>query len=381
MSLWSNWAGPAVAAVALTAGLLLWLQPAKPSDEGGAVTASPQLRAAAVAANAQPNAQPSYREAVRAAAPAVVNIYTAKKMPRDRGWLGEPRHDYGDGVPQRATSLGSGVVWRADGYILTNDHVIEGADEIAVVAAGSLPMPARVVGTDPETDLAVLRVQARDLPVISRGNSASLEVGDVVLAIGNPFGVGQTVTQGIVSATGRNHLGINTFENFIQTDAAINPGNSGGALIDASGRLVGINTAIYTQSQGSVGIGFAIPIALAGAVADELIGGGRVRRGWLGIQTQDVDARLAEGLALPVRSGALVMAVEVGGPAARSGLKAGDVVVQLNGKPVADSQALISLAAAAKPGETAALSVNRRGTKLTLSIALGQRPLLRREQT
>lgn len=319
----------------------------------------------------------SFRDAARAAMPSVVNIYTAQKLRGEwRGATG-PGHDYGNGAPERVTSLGSGVIWRGDGYIVTNNHVVEGADEIAVVVPERPPMQARVIGVDPESDLAVLRVPAQDLPVVSRGDVKALEIGDVVLAIGNPYGVGQTVTQGIVSATGRNHVGINTFENFIQTDAAINPGNSGGALVDVRGRLVGINSAIYTQSQGSVGIGFAIPVDLVAMVVEQLMTGSAVRRGWLGLQTQDVDVDVANALNLAARQGALVRSVEVGGPAARAGVKPGDVVTSIGDRLVADSAGLVALAAAGRPGDRVQVRVNRQGSELTLSVALGERPTLR----
>jgi Do/DeqQ family serine protease len=309
--------------------------------------------------------------------PSVVNIYTAKALPRSRGWPYGPPSDYGEGAPSLANSLGSGVIWRADGYVVTNNHVVEGADEIAVVVSGRPPLPARVVGTDPESDLAVLKVDATGLAAIPRGGSGHLDVGDVVLAIGNPFGVGQTVTQGIVSATGRNHLGINTFENFIQTDAAINPGNSGGALVDTAGRLAGINTAIYTRSEGSIGIGFAIPVEWVASVADELIAGGRVRRGYLGIQTQDLDAELASRLAVRAAPGVLVAAVEPDGPAQRGGLRPGDVIRSIGGNAVADATELVSRIGNAKPGDAVNLQIERRGQSIALDIKLGQRPVLR----
>ena len=315
----------------------------------------------------------SYSAAAKTAMPSVVNIYTAKAVPRNRGWPFNPPSDYGEGAPMRATSLGSGVIWRADGYVVTNNHVVEGADEIVVVASGRPPLSARVVGTDPESDLAVLKVDATGLAAIQRGGNSHLDVGDVVLAIGNPFGVGQTVTQGIVSATGRNHLGINTFENFIQTDAAINPGNSGGALVDTAGRLAGVNTAIYTRSEGSIGIGFAIPVDLVASVADQLIAGGRVSRGYLGIQTQELNTEQAAqlGAALP---GVLVAAVEVNGPAQRGGLRPGDVIRSIGGLAVADAADLVARTGSAKPGDTVALQIERRGAAKSLGITPGQRP-------
>ena len=359
------------AAGLLAFGLLSWTRPP-------ALPVEPALPAASAPAITVRTADhASYRAAVRAAMPSVVNIYTAKAVPRSRGWPFGPPSDYGEGAPTRVNSLGSGVIWRADGYVVTNNHVVEGADEIAVVVTGRPPLPARVVGTDPESDLAVLKVNATGLAAIQRGGSSHLDVGDVVLAIGNPFGVGQTVTQGIVSATGRDHLGINTFENFIQTDAAINPGNSGGALVDTAGRLAGINTAIYTRSEGSIGIGFAIPIELVTSVADELIAGGRVRRGYLGIQTQDLDVELASRLGVAATPGVLVAAVETNGPAQRGGLRPGDVIRSIGGKAVADAAELVSRTGNAKPGETVNLQVERRRERIALDIKLGQRPVLR----
>ncbi len=319
----------------------------------------------------------SYRSAVRAAMPSVVNIYTAKDLPRERGWPFGSRGSFGREPAARTTSLGSGVVWRTDGFIVTNNHVVDGADQIEVMVPGRTPQAARVIGTDPESDLAVLKIEATDLIAIPRGNSSRLEVGDVVLAIGNPFGVGQTVTQGIVSATGRSHLGINTFENFIQTDAAINPGNSGGALVDTSGRLAGINTAIYTQSEGSVGIGFAIPLEWVSSIADELIAGGSVKRGYLGIRSQDLDAALAARLGVKPAPGVVVAAIESGGPAARSGLLAGDVIRAIDDRVVNDAAALMSRASSARPGDTFELRIDRRGKEVVLKIKLGQRPALR----
>ena len=322
----------------------------------------------------------SYSAAAKTAMPSVVNIYTAKAIPSSRGWPFDPPSDYGEGAPMRATSLGSGVIWRADGYVVTNNHVVEGADEIAVVASGRPPLSARVVGTDPESDLAVLKVDATGLPAIQRGGNSLVDVGDVVLAIGNPFGVGQAVTQGIVSATGRNHLGINTFENFIQTDAAINPGNSGGALVVTAGRLAGINTAIYTRSEGSIGIGFAIPVELVASLADQLIAGGRVRRGYLGIQTQDLDAERAAQLGSAALPGVLVAAVEVDGPAQRGGLRPGYVIRSIGGLAVADAADLVARTGNAKPGDTVVLQIERRGAAKALEITLGQRPTITQQR-
>jgi len=308
----------------------------------------------------------SYRAAVVKAMPSVVNIYTAKTV---RSPLTDDplfRFFYGEQQPEQATSLGSGVIISEQGYILTNNHVVAEADEIAVAIGRDTVAPAKIVGTDPETDLAVLRVKASGLRPITFGTSDALQVGDVVLAIGNPFGVGQTVTQGIVSATGRNRLGINTFENFIQTDAAINPGNSGGALIDTRGNLVGINTAIFSQSGGSQGIGFAIPVTLARQVFGQIIEKGGVDRGWLGVSARDVAETGARG--------ALIMGVQRGGPAERAGMRPGDIIVAVNGKPISDTGALINETAALAPGTRGTFDVLRNGKPLPIPVEVGRRP-------
>jgi len=308
----------------------------------------------------------SYRAAVVKATPSVINIYTAKTV---RSPLTDDplfRFFYGEQQPEQATSLGSGVIISEQGYILTNNHVVAEADEIAVAIGRDTVAPAKIVGTDPETDLAVLKVNASGLRPITFGKSDALQVGDIVLAIGNPFGVGQTVTQGIVSATGRNRLGINTFENFIQTDAAINPGNSGGALIDTRGNLVGINTAIFSQSGGSQGIGFAIPVSLARQVFAQIIEKGRVDRGWLGVSARDVAETGARG--------ALIMGVQRGGPAERAGIRAGDLIVAVNGKPISDTGALINETAALAPGTRGTFGVLRDGKPLSIPVEVGRRP-------
>src|SRR4051812_31508575 len=281
----------------------------------------------------------SFSDAVRRAQPAVVNIFTSKEIKAPRNpLLNDPlfRHFFGDRLdddPQRALSLGSGVIVNAKGFILTNHHVVEAADEIEVALADGKKLRARTIGSDPETDLAVLQVQGAELPAITFGNDDALKVGDVVLAIGNPFGVGQTVTMGIVSALGRSHLGINTFENFIQTDAAINPGNSGGALIDAAGHLVGINTAIYSRSGGSLGIGFAIPVSSAKLVMEQIISNGAVTRGWIGVEAQELTPELVTSFKLASTDGALIAGVLKGSPAERAGVKPGDILTGVDGKP------------------------------------------------
>ncbi|MFH1661177.1 S1C family serine protease [Ampullimonas aquatilis] len=314
----------------------------------------------------------SFRQAAHKAMSSVVNVYTLKQVVTRRGpGFGHPFGQlFGVPAPQPATSLGSGVVVSADGYILTNNHVIEGADEIAVAFPTGEAAEARMVGGDPETDLAVLKIEAKGLVPVTFADPASVEVGDPVLAIGNPFGVGQTVTQGIVSATGRNRLGINAFENFIQTDAAINPGNSGGALVDASGALIGINTAIFSQSGGSQGIGFAIPVSIARQVLEQILKTGRVERGWLGIEAREI--RRENG-----RPEVVIAGVLRGGPADVGGIRPGDVVVSINQRPVTDTVDLINRIAAVAPGSSLGISVRRDGFELPLRLRAGKRPALR----
>jgi serine protease DegQ len=320
----------------------------------------------------------SYSPAARKAMPSVVNISTSKL--RRHPFIDDPlfRRFFGDqleGETQRASSLGSGVIVGAEGYILTNHHVIEAADEIEVALNDGRQARARLVGADPESDLAVLKVELRNLPAITFGRPDQASVGDVVLAIGNPFGVGQTVTQGIVSGLGRSHLGINTFENFIQTDAAINPGNSGGALVDANGNLIGVNTAIYSRSGGSMGIGFAIPVSLARQVMDQIIATGSVTRGWIGVEAQDITPELAESFKLPKGSkGVLIAGVVRGGPADHAGVKPGDILVEVEGKPVVDSSVMLNLVAEAQPGKVALLKVLRNTTPVTVKLTVGKRP-------
>ena len=314
-----------------------------------------------------------FRAAAAKASASVVNIYTRKAPPRQLpGWL-RPYGGPDEETAQGQSSLGSGVIVAAQGFILTNNHVVEGADEIAVMLPGGKVAEARVVGTDPETDLAVLRIEAKGLQPITFADPTSVQIGDIVLAVGDPFGVGQTVTQGIVSATGRNRLGINTFENFIQTDAAINPGNSGGALVDASGHLVGINTAIYSRSGGSQGIGFAIPVSLARQVMEQIIATGRVSRGWLGVSARDVIHETTGAAA-----GAALVAVQRGGPADRAGLRAGDTVVSINGKGISDTAALINETAALSPGTQAQFKILRGREAVSLAVELGRRPVTRK---
>ncbi|HRH86174.1 MAG TPA: trypsin-like peptidase domain-containing protein [Rubrivivax sp.] len=368
--------------IAVTAGLLIAWKAFGPESVAPArtdvvaVREAPHADAAASAPNGKSVAtrlEAGFRAAAAKASASVVNIYTRKAPPRQLpGWL-RPYGGSDEEAAQGQSSLGSGVIVAAQGFILTNNHVVEGADEIAVMLPGGKVAEARVVGTDPETDLAVLRVEAKGLQPITFADPASVQIGDIVLAVGDPFGVGQTVTQGIVSATGRNRLGINTFENFIQTDAAINPGNSGGALVDTSGHLVGINTAIYSRSGGSQGIGFAIPVSLARQVMEQIIATGRVSRGWLGVSARDVVHETTGAAA-----GAALVAVQRGGPAERAGLRAGDTVVSINGKEIGDTAALINETAALSPGTKAQFKVLRGRETTSLAVELGQRPITRK---
>jgi Do/DeqQ family serine protease len=322
----------------------------------------------------------SYSDAVRRATPSVVNIMTSKEIRTERHpLLNDPifRRFFGEQLPdesQRASSLGSGVIVTSSGYVLTNNHVVEAADEIEVALADGKKLLAKVVGNDPETDLAVPRIEGDNMPAIQFGSSEALRVGDVVLAIGNPFGVGQTVTSGIVSALGRTGLGINTFENFIQTDAAINPGNSGGALVDASGSLVGINTAIFSRSGGSIGIGFAIPVSTARMVLEQIVKNGSVTRGWIGVEVREITPPIAESFRLEDTRGALIAGVLRGGPADRAGVKPGDVLVEVQGRPVADPTGMLNLIAALAPGQDAKLKLKRRGKEVEAAITVGRRP-------
>ena len=318
----------------------------------------------------------SYAAAAKRAAPAVVSVITSKtphlNHPRaDDPWF---RYFFGDQESPAQSGIGSGVIVSADGFVLTNNHVVDHMDDIDVQLADGRRAKAEVIGTDPESDLAVLRVKLDKLPAVSFGNSDALQVGDVVLAIGNPFGVGQTVTAGIVSALGRNQLGINTFENFIQTDAAINPGNSGGALIDASGNLMGINTAIYSRSGGNLGIGFAIPVSTARQVMDGLIKEGQVTRGWIGVEPRDLTPEIAETFNLKVSQGVLITGVLQGGPASQSGLRPGDVVVKVADTAVGNTAQLLSAVSMLKPRTQARLGVQRGASEIDVQVIVGQRP-------
>ncbi|MBS1188490.1 MAG: Do family serine endopeptidase [Rhodocyclaceae bacterium] len=334
---------------------------------------------------AGPLGSASYRDAARKALPAVVHIYTtqAVKTPR-HPLLDDPifRHFFGerpDGQPRRNSGLGSGVIVSPNGYVLTNFHVVDAADDIKVALSDGTAYKAKLIGSDPESDLAVLQIKADKLAAITFGATENLQVGDVVLAIGNPFGVGQTVTMGIVSALGRSHLGINTFENFIQTDAAINPGNSGGALVDAAGNLIGINTAIYSRTGGSLGIGFAIPVSSAKTIMDQIIQNGTVIRGWIGVEAQEITPDLAESFGLPGTEGALIAGVVRGSPADQAGIKPGDVLLAVNAQPVKDPQVMLDLIAGLKPNDKAAFRLRRDKSVLDMPVKIGKRPSVKRE--
>jgi serine protease DegQ len=320
----------------------------------------------------------SFASAAKKAAPAVVSINTSKAAQRNPHaadpWF---KFFYGDQGQEAQSGLGSGVILSASGYVLTNNHVVEGADEIEVVLNDSRRARAKVIGTDPDTDLAVLKIELDKLPVIVLGSSDALQVGDQVLAIGNPFGVGQTVTSGIVSALGRNQLGINTFENFIQTDAAINPGNSGGALVDVNGNLLGINTAIYSRSGGSMGIGFAIPVSTAKLVLEGIVKDGQVTRGWIGVEPNNLSPELAETFGVKAKEGVIITGVLQGGPAAQAGLKPGDVIVSVADKAVGNVSELLSNVAALKPGTPAKFGLLRSEQNIEIAVTPGLRPKTR----
>lgn len=328
----------------------------------------------------------SYHEAVKKSMPAVVNIFTSKVNTTSKNRKGNNNNStdplfkffFGEQPPdtEPSSSLGSGVIVSPEGIILTNHHVISDANEIDVALADGRKVKAKIIGSDPETDIAVLKIDVKQLPMpITLGKIESIHVGDVVLAIGNPFGVGQTVTSGIISALGRDHVGINTFENFIQTDAAINPGNSGGALVDTRGNLIGINTAIYSNNGGSMGIGFAIPINLAKQVMESILSNGSVTRGWIGVEPQNLSKELSESLGLPKNtSGVLLSGVLEGGPAAKGGIKPGDVLVAVNGNSTKDVRQLLNQIAHISPGNEATLKILRKDKELELKVQTGKRP-------
>lgn len=323
----------------------------------------------------------SYSDAVQRAAPAVANIYTSKAADSDsaQAFPAPPLRDYSDTLPvpnRQQSSLGSAVILNAEGYLLTNNHVVAGADEILVLLRDGREALAELIGTDPETDLAVLKIDLPDLPVVTISPNQQ-RIGDVVMAIGNPFGLGQTVTMGIVSATGRNQLGLNTYEDFIQTDAAINQGNSGGALIDANGNLIGINTAIFSQSGGSQGIGFAIPANLAMEVMQAIISQGRVIRGWLGVEVQPLTNELAESFGLESREGIVVSGLYREGPAWNAGLLPGDVILHIDQEPVSNGRQAMNQVARAHPGQKVRLRILRDGQAMQFEAEVGVRPSFR----
>jgi len=324
-------------------------------------------------------------EVAETAGPSVVNISTTTTITMEQNPFGDMFNDplfrkfFGDGNSkpgqkrkQKSSALGSGVIVSENGYILTNNHVVQGADEIKIVLSDKREFKGKIVGSDPKTDLAVVKIDAKDLPTIQIGSSGKLKTGDVVLAIGNPFGLNQTVTMGIVSAVGRSNVGIADYEDFIQTDAAINPGNSGGALVNTSGQLVGINTAIFSTSGGYMGIGFAIPTDMAKAVMDSIIKNGKVIRGWLGVSIQNITPDLAKSLGIKETTGALVSGVMKDSPAEKAGLRRGDIITELDGKAVEDSRLLRNMVADNAPGKTVTLTVLRKDKKELLQVILGE---------
>ena len=351
-----------------------WLKSVGRTSSGITLIEAPSQEGAGRAAG-------SLSAAARKAAPAVVSINTSQS--RSRHLQGQDpwfRFFYGDQEEDAPAGLGSGVIVSPEGHVLTNNHVIEDADGIEVILADGRKANARVIGTDPETDLALLKIELGQLPVMVLGQMEQLQVGDVVLTIGNPFGVGQTVTSGIVSALGRTQLGINTFENFIQTDAAINPGNSGGALVDVNGQLLGINTAIYSRSGGSMGIGFAIPVSLARQVMQDLLRDGKVTRGWIGVEPQALSSEMADNVKLPsskepgVARGVLIAGVLQNGPAAKAGIRPGDVILKVGTQPVSSVSELLSQVASLRPGQPASLQIWRAQNLAEIKVTPAERP-------
>jgi serine protease DegQ len=346
------------------------------------VSSEVSIRQVAPPAGAPRTPATSYAEAAQRAMPAVVSVYTTKEIRRGP-YSEDPFFErfFGERFRQQAervTSLGSGVIATADGYVLTNNHVVQAADEILVALGDGRRVEAKLVGADPETDLAVLRIEAPNLPVITFGRSEDLHVGDVVLAIGNPFNVGQTVTMGIVSALGRTGLDLSRYESYIQTDAAINQGNSGGALVDTHGNLVGINTAIFSRSGGSIGIGFAIPTTIITQVMEQLIKTGKVVRGYFGIEPEDITPEMVDALKLPRRDGVIVRGVQRSAPAGKAGLEPGDILLSINDQPVQDTPRMLTQIAQLAPGSVARVKVIRGGKELEIAVTVGERPVPQR---
>jgi serine protease DegQ len=348
------------------------------SPAGGAPVQFNISQAPAVVSLGASSSPGSFAPAARRASPSVVSVVTSASMDTKGGGKGNSAdpwfHRYFGDQDGPTGGTGSAVIVSPDGYLLTNNHVVENAGQIEIGLADGRRVAAKVIGTDPESDLAVLKVALKDLPAITFGDADNLQVGDVVLAIGNPFNVGQTVTSGIVSAVGRTGLGLNTFENFIQTDAAINPGNSGGALVDATGQLLGINTAIYSRSGGSMGIGFAIPVSTARQVMEGLITEGVVTRGWIGVQPSDLTADMAESFKLKVNHGVLITGVLQDGPASAAGMQPGDVVLKVGAAAVANTAQLLNAVAALKPLSAAIITVQRGEQTVDLTVKVVQRP-------
>jgi serine protease DegQ len=323
-----------------------------------------------------------FSKAAQKVMPAVVNVFTSSEVkPQTHPFMDDPRFrfffgdQFEDNVPQQTSSLGSGVIVSHDGYILTNHHVIESADQIEVALSDGRTAKGHIVGSDPDTDLAVIKVDiGNSLPAITFAQSDQAHVGDIVLAVGNPFGVGQTVTMGIVSALKRNHLGLSTFENFIQTDAAINPGNSGGALVDVEGNLVGINSAIYSPNGGSLGIGFAIPVSTAKKIMEQIIQNGSVTRGWIGVAVQDLTPELLESFKLGDVQGVLIAEVVRGSPADKSGVKPGDILLSIADKPLTDSTIMLETISSLPPGKVTSLKLLRNQAEVEVQVKVGKRP-------
>jgi serine protease DegQ len=376
----------------VTVGLALWfiVTSLKPNwlQQGFSVNKNVSLTSSATLIEAPSSkiaTSSSYHLAAKRAMPSVVNISASRNSNNNNPLLNDPffKRFFGEQArpkSERPSSSGSGVIMSPQGHILTNNHVIQGASAIEVALADGRQASAKVIGTDPDTDLAVLQIDLKDLPTITLGHSEESNVGDVVLAIGNPFGVGQTVTMGIISALGRNSVGINTYENFIQTDAAVNPGNSGGALVDANGNLLGINSAIYSQNGGSLGIGFAIPVSTIKMVMEAIITDGQVVRGYLGISPEDITTEMAESFNIKQTKGSIVAAVVRGGPADQAGVKPGDICIAIDGRSFQNSREMMNQIAALKPNSKAKLKILRQSNEISLDINVGKRPPFKLEE-